>query len=1063
MLAAAGLTAALPVTATESQAAPASGPPTGPIVTLLTGDRVGLVGSRPRITPGPGRERMSFRSYTDNGHVFVVPADAAGPLAAGRLDRRLFDVTTLARSRYAGRSDVPLIVTGDTARLRTSAATGGRHLPSIGGTTMTADAAGTTWRTLRATTGAKTLAAGVSKIWLDAPVEADLDHSVPQIGAPTAWQAGHTGKGTEVAVLDSGIDTSHPDLADAVTAAQDFSGSDTGTTDAVGHGTHVASIITGSGAASDGRYRGVAPDTRLLNAKVIDDNGDGSDSTVIAGMEWAVAHGADVLNLSLGNDFPSDGTDPVSQAVDRLTADSGALFVVASGNTGPTATSVGSPGAADAALTVGAVDREDRLAEFSSRGPRPDGAIKPDLTAPGVGIVAARAANATIGEPVGERYLRLGGTSMAAPHVAGAAAILAGQHPGWTAAELKAALMDTAVPNPALSPFEQGTGRVDIGRATAHAVHADTGSLSLGTAWGPHADDAPIVRTIGYHHDSAAAVTLRLRVETKGPTGDPAPAGMFTLSTTTLTVPAGGDASVRLATDTRLDGPDGVYTGAVVADGGPTPLRTALAVTREVESYDVTFRYRDWAGLPTTNVDQLIVSTERPLGYRAPIENGTSVVRLPKGTYYYNSTIFEELADFDYRLASFPEPSLVVDARRTVTLDARDGQILRTRPTAHPEAKSYVAYTTERRDTEWGGKASTGSDIMIADSENLTVRPSRTAAPGEYTFAAENHLAGERYAYHLGWDSDGRVPRSLHRGYREQDLAIATSRFATQIPDERVDKDTVFFGLEVPTSVVERYTPRTRFLEYAFLGESAAYAWNQFAPLPTYASSGRKPAIWWNAAPFGPGFGRIDDVYNMRYGDLLAIAVSMHSDRTESHAGGSTGDGGYTRLSRDGVELASGDIPGYLDDPVEVGPEPATYRLETRSTRDNSPFSTDVSAAWTFRSAHAAGTTPQPLDLMTVRFAPPLDEFNRAPAGRAYSVPLTVDHVRSGRATKVVVEVSYDDGTTWQRVEVAGTGNTRTAQLRHPAGTGWVSLRATANGDRGNSVEQTIIHAYQLK
>ena len=1034
----------------------------GPAVTLLTGDRVRLTGSRPHITPGPGRERIGFRSYTEHGHVFVVPADAIGPLAAGRLDRRLFDVSSLARSRYAARSGVPLIVTGDAGRMRTLAATGGRLLPSIGGTTMTSDAAGTTWRTLRSQGTAKTLAAGVGKVWLDAPVKAALDHSVPQIGAPAAWQAGHTGAGTEVAVLDSGIDTDHPDLADAVVAAQDFTGSDTGTADAYGHGTHVASIITGSGTASGGRYRGVAPDTRLLNAKVIDDTGSGSDSTVIAGMEWAVARGADVLNLSLGNDFPSDGTDPVSLAVDRLTADSGALFVVASGNTGPTATSIGSPGAADAALTVGAVDRDDRLADFSSRGPRPDGAIKPDLTAPGVGIVAARAADATIGEPVGTDYLRLGGTSMAAPHVAGAAAILAAQHPGWNAADLKAALMDTAVPNPVLSPFEQGTGRVDIGRASAHPVHADTGSLSLGTALWPHLDDKPIVRTIGYHNDSAEPVRLRLRIEAEGPNGDPAPAALFTLSATAVTVPAGGDATVRLTTDTRVDGPDGVYTGAVVADGGPTPLRTALAVTREVESYDVTLRYRDWAGVATSNVDQLIVSTERPLTYRAPIENGTSVVRLPKGTYYYNPTIVEDLAEFDYRFASFPEPSLVVDARRTLTLDARDGQTLRTRPTAHPQARSYVAYTTDRRDTEWGGKASTGSDIMIDDSEDLTVRPSRTAAPGEYTFAAENHLAGERYAYHLGWKNDGRVPQSLRRDYREQDLAISTSRIATQITGERVDKDAVFFGLEPPATVIERYTPRTTFLEYAFLAESTAYDWNQFAPLPSYDSPGRKPVIWWNAAPFGPGFGRIDDVYNMRYGDLLAIAVALYSDRTKSHAGGSS-DSGYTRLSRDGVELASSDSPGYLDEPVEVGPEPATYRLETRSSRSNSPFSTDVSAAWTFRSAHADGTTPKPLDLMTVRFAPPLDEFNRAPAGRAYAVPLTVDHVRSGRADKVVVEVSYDDGSTWRRAEVTGTGNTRTAHLQHPAGTGWISLRATATGDRGNSVEQTIIHAYQLR
>jgi subtilisin family serine protease len=214
----------------------------------------------------------------------------------------------------------------------------------------------------------------------------------------------------------------------------------------------------------------VAPDAKLLNGKVIGDSGVGYESGVIAGMEWAASSGADVINMSLGDPTPSDGTDPMSQAVNRLTADTGALFVIAAGNSGG---SIGSPGTADAALTVGAVDRDDQLAGFSSRGPRKgDGAIKPDITAPGVDIVAAKAAHGQIGDPAADGYVSLSGTSMAAPHVAGAAAIIAGEHPDWTATRLKSTLMGTAKPNAWLTPFQQGAGRVDVAAAVRSTVLA---------------------------------------------------------------------------------------------------------------------------------------------------------------------------------------------------------------------------------------------------------------------------------------------------------------------------------------------------------------------------------------------------------------------------------------------------------------------------------------------------------------------------------------------------------------------------------------------------------------
>src|SRR5204862_3108640 len=139
--------------------------------------------------------------------------------------------------------------------------------------------------------------------------------------------------------------------------------------------------------------------------------------------EWVVAEeGARVVNVSLsGGD--TLGYDPLEEAVSTLTAQYGALFVIAAGNSGSLNASIESPGSVAAALTVGAVDHDDQVAFFSSRGLTLDGAIKPDLTAPGVDIVAARAAGTELGTLVGDDYVMASGTSMATPHVTGAAAL----------------------------------------------------------------------------------------------------------------------------------------------------------------------------------------------------------------------------------------------------------------------------------------------------------------------------------------------------------------------------------------------------------------------------------------------------------------------------------------------------------------------------------------------------------------------------------------------------------------------------------------------------------------
>lgn len=195
----------------------------------------------------------------------------------------------------------------------------------------------------------------------------------------------------------------------------DFVNDDGDPMDDQGHGTHVAGIV-----GADGLLQGVAPGADLLAYKVLDADGTGYASDVIAGLERAVADGAAVINLSLGARGAAD--DPVSLAA-QAAVDQGCVVVAAAGNGGPMAATVEAPAIAPGVIAVAASSKEDVLAEFSGRGPMPDTfALKPDLAAPGVQISSTIPTSGPVSDPSG--WLAADGTSMAAPHVSGAAAML---------------------------------------------------------------------------------------------------------------------------------------------------------------------------------------------------------------------------------------------------------------------------------------------------------------------------------------------------------------------------------------------------------------------------------------------------------------------------------------------------------------------------------------------------------------------------------------------------------------------------------------------------------------
>ena len=284
-----------------------------------------------------------------------------------------------------------------------------------------------------------------------------VDWGLSAHGIPELWKKSR-GAGVKVAVLDTGIDTGHADLRDGIEVARDFTRSRSGVVDRVGHGTHVAGTI---GARQNGLgVVGVAPDCRLLVAKVLGDDGGGSGASVAAGIDWACGEGADVLSLSLGS---AQASREMEAAVERAVA-AGKFVVCAAGNDGRS-NSVNYPARWKTTLAVGAVTREGVLADFSSRGP------ELDLCAPGHDVVSTY---------VGGSYARLSGTSMATPFVSGVIALVLAKHrrlggatPVTNREELLEHLLQTAtdVGPPGRDP-SYGFGLIDPGAALARVGQA---------------------------------------------------------------------------------------------------------------------------------------------------------------------------------------------------------------------------------------------------------------------------------------------------------------------------------------------------------------------------------------------------------------------------------------------------------------------------------------------------------------------------------------------------------------------------------------------------------------
>ncbi|MEW2176435.1 S8 family serine peptidase [Streptomyces sp. NPDC005406] len=742
--------------------------PTTSTVTLVTGDTVALSTGPDgkesvNILSGAGTSKSFQTSSGQNGDLYVYPEDAMAALASDTVDGELFNVSRMIRDGYgdAKTDEVPAVVdfqgepTAADLKQRTEDLPGSdsdQVMPRLGLSAVHVDKHGAKgfWQAVKPVQARGRSAqaatvpgpAGVSKLWYDGKAKVALDKSVPQIGAPEAWAKGYDGKGVKVAVLDTGADLNNADIKSEIVQSQSFVNGQT-VQDGHGHGTHVASTIAGSGANSGGTYKGVAPGADLLIGKVLANSGQGLDSSILAGMDWAVDQGADIVSMSLGGtDTP--GEDVLTNAVNSLSASSGTLFVIAAGNSGPGESTLGTPGAADTALTVGAVDKSDALADFSSRGPRlGDMAMKPEITAPGVGIVAARAAGTTMGTPVDANYTSANGTSMATPHVAGSAAILKQRHPDWPGQRIKDALTAHAKSATDQTVYQQGYGRVDIPAALDPSLEL-SGTADFRVIPWQKGTYPTRSRTLTLHNNAATDTVVAVTAAAKDASGSAVPSGTLSLSGAGLsdgrvTIPAGGTAEVVVTLDNNgLE--TGQYGGSVTAtsDSGES-VHAALGFVTAVEQHDVTLKVTDRFGKTPKALRFTLHGMDNDFWQSQTLyDNGTATLSVPLGHYSVEGSLYSADAAggaVSYAADVFDVPNVEVSDRdQTLAVDGTTATDLsvRIRGEKRPLENGQVTTFVVRDDGTPNGHANfsgIGNLLNFADTRQGAI-PSAGATTG---------------------------------------------------------------------------------------------------------------------------------------------------------------------------------------------------------------------------------------------------------------------------------------------------------------------------------------------
>ncbi|WP_435335007.1 S8 family serine peptidase [Haloarchaeobius sp. TZWWS8] len=627
-------------------------------VTLITGQTVTVVESGGETTYRiDASEPMRRIDTADGTYIFPQSVDFS------TFDHDLFNVDLLVSQNVTDdeTGEIPLIVqhgnggTGDGADVQalgsslkhTAGVQTTRTLRSVDGVAATVEKATVRDSFARLATNPR-----VRRVSLDQRVRVQLDEANTIVNATSARQNyGVNGTNVTVAVLDTGVDNDHPMLAGAVTHEYDVVENDNVSQDGYGHGTHVAGIVAGRPNGS--AYSGIAPNASIMDIRVLDSGGYGYRSDIIAGMEYAVDNDADVISMSLGG--PTSSDDPYIDAVQNAT-DAGVPVVVSAGNSGPSPETIGSPGVAPAAITVGATTKSDTVTGFSSRGPTPVRQyVKPDIVAPGDDIMSAEAGT--------DGYVAFSGTSMAAPMVSGAAALVMAEHPDWNVSQVRSALVTTTDRIGDYHVYESGSGRLNVSTALGNDLMVAPSTVQFGLVEGEQTANVTL--------HNGGNDTMNLSLDATVTNVGNGSAGAVRLDRTSLSLAPNETQNVSLL----VDGSEavGVVSGRLFVNDSDAPAgdqswrRASFGFVSEAS---LTVQANGLNGSNVSGDDVYITQTDGPVYDIATLdENGTYQTVLEPGNYTVVVFGRDETAD---NRSVFSIASLDFDGDTTLVLNESD-------------------------------------------------------------------------------------------------------------------------------------------------------------------------------------------------------------------------------------------------------------------------------------------------------------------------------------------------------------------------------------------------------
>jgi subtilisin family serine protease len=1029
-------------------------------LTLITGDSVlarvaenGTILSIAVSPADPTKLGQEFLILKMRNSTYVIPSS----VDPRKYDLELFDIDLLIKEGYGELPHIPVIVQHSTdvsaligqVKARRGEVTRSFSITPAIAIRLPKDRAGSINELLASSRD-------IRRVWLDRKVHPNLDESAPLIGAPDAWTLGLNGSGVRIAIIDTGIDASHPDFyfpngtskIERAVSFVDYDGDgvpDEPPNDYFGHGTHVASIAAGTGAKSSGRFKGIAYGAKLWNVKVLNREGWGYLSWVIAGVEYAAlgpdhmpntGDEADILSLSLGTYWWTDGTDPLSMACDAA-VDAGRVVVVAAGNWGGYFY-IGVPATARKVITVGATDKQDKLAWFSSCGPTIDYRVKPDIVAPGVDIWAALARGSYIEYWANQSwipaidvdgdgrydYVRLSGTSMSTPHVSGAAALLKQLSPHLTPNEIKNILISTAK-DLGYNAYQQGGGRVNITSAISTPVLVDPATISLGAI----TEDKLVNTTITFAFRPLLRIrpltniTLSLEATVREIfTGSVVNAAR--LNTTVITIPFNESRAVLLTINTTL--PKSIYEGRVTAKvvGGPWGNRTVHAILGFARLNNLTINMIDRKGFPAAYRPVLFFQHNAPYylwGYNFWFTytdwNGVVRAYVPDGEFYVIGH------DWDYSVQAtvwMIADRAPIYGNTVIILDERSAGEVNFDP-----AKPNQVFAAKRSSISYSRWFIQLTDLWYYPSTALTYMTSTTLGVSfgyEYynkdyfNVACPDVIDAPEWHNLIYWQSGIAPPvtyvanySSLVKRVTEYKVSMTPKLAAWLVQHKQSPLEwsswEIGWVMNVPRARVEWLTPDVYYHTY----------YEKFRD-PPWTSTPYWFFAYWPLLKERYPPGEVHEVFGghpltthflvLAGSDWLDMISDLHMD-TYGHTLWT--DVGHVWIYRNDTLIVDSDVWDYFWYSWYNDPRPSKYRVEIEG-RSGLWLSNYTYAKLWFTVVNASLWYAPPSLYINVR---DLDLNNTRPAGEVI-LDVYVNDPRASSEANVTVKFSVDDGATWR-------------------------------------------------